>query len=229
MAEEMGDKEFARQCRDWFSQGSQVMEKQMWTGEYYLLYNEPETGKKSDVIMGYQLDGEWMAKFHGLREVFRPERIKTTLATLKRTNITERGATVFRLKKEGEFKPGYWTSSGIHVPGSLMLAMTYMYYGERDFGLELARRTMHTVIVENRCSWDSPIVIRSDTGERIFGNDYYQNLMLWSLPAALEGKDLSAPCAPGGLVDRVIQMAKKIGRKEADVKNKEKKEENEEI
>ena len=30
----------------------------------------------------------------------------------------------------------------------------------------------------------------ADTGERTDGNDYYQDMMLWSLPAALEGKDL---------------------------------------
>ena len=204
MAEEMGDKEFAEQCRNWFNRGRQVMEEQTWTGEYYLLYHEPATGKTSDVIMGYQLDGEWMAKFHGLPAAFRLNHIKMTLATLRRTNTSERGAIVFRLKKEGEFEPGYWSSSGIHVPGSLMLAMTYMYHGELDFGLELARRTMHALIVENRCSWDSSLVFRSDTGEKLVGNDYYQNMMLWALPAAAEGMDLAGPCTPGGLVDRII-------------------------
>jgi len=47
-----------------------------------------------------------------------------------------------------------------------------------------------------------------DTGERTFGNDYYQDMMLWSMPAALEGKDLGAPSKPGGLVYRVISAAK---------------------
>ena len=30
----------------------------------------------------------------------------------------------------------------------------------------------------------------ADTGERTDGNDYYQDMMLWALPAALAGKDL---------------------------------------
>jgi uncharacterized protein (DUF608 family) len=208
MAEAAGDGAFARQCQDWLQQGSRVMEEQTWAGDSYLLYYEPETGKTSDVIMGYQLDGEWMATFHGLPGVFRADRITTVLSTLKRTNVTERGAIVFRLRREGEFQPGYWTSSGIHVPGSLMLAMTYMYHGERELGLEVARRTMYTLIIENRCNWDSSLVIRSDTGERLWGNDYYQNLMLWSLPAALEGGNLTGPCKPGGLVDRILKAAR---------------------
>ena len=34
------------------------------------------------------------------------------------------------------------------------------------------------------------------------------NMMLWSLPAAIEGRSLEHPCRPGGLVDRVIRAAK---------------------
>ncbi|MDQ1316989.1 MAG: hypothetical protein QG588_638, partial [Candidatus Poribacteria bacterium] len=177
-------------------------------GEYYDLYNEPETGKKSDTIMGYQLDGEWMSRFHGLPEVFDIDHIKTTLATLKQTNMSERGALVFRLKNN-EFGTGYWTSSGVHVPGSLMLAMTYMYHGDKEFGLELARRSINSVVIENRSSWDFPILINSDNGERIWGNDYYQNLMLWSLPAALDGGNLAEPCKSDGLINRIIGVNKK--------------------
>jgi non-lysosomal glucosylceramidase len=208
MAEAIGDKEFAKQCREWFKQGSEVMEAETWNGEYYDLYSEPETGRKSDTIMGYQLDGEWMSRFHGLPGVFGIDRVQTTLATLKQTNMSERGALVFRLK-DNEFGTGYWTSSGVHVPGSLMLAMTYMYHGDKEFGLELARRSIRSVVIESRSSWDFPILIDSDNGERIWGNDYYQNLMLWSLPAALDGDDLAEPCKSGGLVNRIISVNKK--------------------
>ena len=47
-----------------------------------------------------------------------------------------------------------------------------------------------------------------DTGQRGYlngGSDYYQDLMIWSLPAAINGTDLGAPCRPGGLVDRVTR------------------------
>ena len=51
-------------------------------------------------------------------------------------------------------------------------------------------------------------MIRCDTGERTFGTDYNQNMMLWAMPAAMEGKDMRALCAEGGLVDQVIQAGK---------------------
>ena len=89
-----------------------------------------------------------------------------------------------------------------------MLGMTYMYNGRKDFGLELVRRCMSNIVCEQCTTWDMPNIIRGDTGKRSFGADYYQNMMLWSLPAAMDGKSLEQPCQPGGLVDRVIQAAR---------------------
>jgi hypothetical protein len=50
-----------------------------------------------------------------------------------------------------------------------------------------------------------PNMVRGDTGERHIGTDYYQVMMLWALPAILEGADLAKFCAEGSLVDRVIK------------------------
>jgi len=44
----------------------------------------------------------------------------------------------------------------------------------------------------------------ADTGQRAFGADYYQNMMLWAVPAALQDQDLTGPMQAGGLVERVI-------------------------
>ena len=86
MADKMGDRDFAEQCRKWFAQGSDSMENKLWTGQYYLAYLDPATGKRSDCIFSCQLDGDWIDLFHGLPPVFRPERAKKTLATIKSKN-----------------------------------------------------------------------------------------------------------------------------------------------
>ncbi len=210
MAEKYGDQSFARQCKDWIAQGSHAMETQMWDGSYYLPYYEVKTGKKSDDIFAYQLDGDWMAKFHGLAPVFRPDRAKTTLDTIAKTcaRLTPYGATNFA-HPDGSYVEdiGYGPNT-FFVPEVYMLAMTYMYAGEREFGLELARRCVRALI-DNGGEWNQPNMIRGDTGIELFGSHYDQNMMLWAIPAALEGKDIAAACAPGGLVDRVIQAARK--------------------
>ena len=90
-----------------------------------------------------------------------------------------------------------------------MLAMTYIYHGQRELGVELAHKVWHNLVCLHGYTWDMPNIMRgdADTGERTFGNDYYQDMMLWSLPAALDRVDLSVPAKSGGLVDRVKRAA----------------------
>ena len=211
MAHDVGDVEFAKQCAAWIEAAREAMEKRLWTGSYYLNYWEPEKGRKSEFVFGYQLDGEWVTDHHALPGTVPKERVRTVLDTIKRCNVavTKYGAVNYA-NADGtpaEAK-GYGTYS-YFPPEALMLAMTYMYNGERDFGLELARKVWHNLVCLQGYTWDMPNIMRGDvdTGERTFGNDYYQDMMLWSLPAALEGKDLSAPTKQRGLVERIVRAA----------------------
>ena len=209
MAEKIGDQEFAQQCKKWFQQGSDSMENKLWAGKYYLAFYEPETGKRSDRILSCQLDGDWIDKFHGLPPVFRPDRAKTALRTIQEKNAQlSTCGTVFFANPDGTPWEGAGYGAYTYFVGEqLMLAMTYMYAGELSFGLEQARRCLHN-IVQKGYTWNQPAIVQAATGERISGYDYYQNMMLWSLPAAVEAQDLAGPCASGGLVDRVIQAGK---------------------
>lgn len=211
MARLAGDDKFARQCAEWIDAGAKSMNEKLWTGDYYLNYLEPETNSRSNLIFGYQLDGQWITDHHGLPGALPAERVKTTLATIRRGNVaaTRYGAVNY-VSAEG--KPvavgGYGTYS-YFPPEALMLAMTYMYAGQKEFGLELARKVWHNIECIQGYTWDMPNIMRGDvdSGERTFGNDYYQDMMLWSLPAAIEGKDFGAPARPGGLVDRIRRAA----------------------
>jgi len=216
MAKEVGDDAFAQQCAEWIRAGAEAMEHDLWTGSYYLNYFDPSTGAKSDFVFGYQLDGEWVTDHHGLPSALPDERVKTVLDTITRCNValTKYGAvnyanpdgTVIRPAKEGVWDYGRFS---YFPPEALMLAMNYMYEGQKTFGVELARRVWHNLVCLQGYTWDMPNIMRGDvdTGERTFGNDYYQDMMLWSLPAALAGQDVSGPTQPGGLVDRVLEAA----------------------
>ena len=87
MAVAMGDNGYAERCRAWLADGSRAMEERMWADGYYLSFWEPATGKRSDNVMGYQLDGQWASRFHGLPDMFRTDRAARTLATIERCNI----------------------------------------------------------------------------------------------------------------------------------------------
>ncbi len=96
-----------------------------------------------------------MALHHGLEGVFRPERVDVALETIRKTSValSEFGAVVFcepgaELLEETEkqWDPGYWGALGEHVLSTFVLAMTYMYRGQREFGLDLAQRTIQEAI-----------------------------------------------------------------------------------
>ena len=215
MADAMGDTGYAETCRAWYKDGSRAMEDEMWTGSYYLNFFEKETGKRSDDVMGYQLDGEWTARYHNLPGVFRPERVSTTLETIRRCNISlapEVGAVNFA-RPDGVPLPtgskvAHYGRFTMFCPEMLVLAMTYIYAGEREFGLEIARKHWETSCLKQGHAWDLPNMVRGDTGERVFGTDYYQNMMLWALPAAVAGQDLKTSCQPNSLIARILAAGK---------------------
>jgi uncharacterized protein (DUF608 family) len=218
MAQKIGDRAYADQCEAWIKAGSEAMEKRLWDPQgYYLNYFEPVSGRKSPFVFGYQMDGEWITDHHGLPSALSAQRVKTVLETIKRCNIklSSSGAVNYANPDASPYKPsqpGGWDygTYSYFPPEVLMLAMNYMYEGQREFGLELARKVWHNMICVHGYTWDMTNIMRGDvdTGERTYGNDYYQDMMLWSLPAAIEGKDFAAPARPGRLVDRVIRASR---------------------
>ncbi len=209
MAQKHGDDEFADQCRKWFKAGSDAIDEHLWTGSYYQVINKLETDETSDLVFGYQLDGQWIAQFHGVGDVLPKDRVRTTLDTIGRCNVAQsgHGAVNYSQPDAKPAKIGGYGAYSYFPPEVLMLAMTYMYDGDKAFGLELAQRCWRNIVCRQRRTWDQPNYTRGDidNGEYVFNHDYYQNMMLWSLPAAIAGEDLTSPSSPGGLVDRMIR------------------------
>ena len=215
LAKLAGDPPFEKQCQEWRAAASEATERDLWNGGYYLNCFDPVSKQKDDLVFGYQLDGQWINLQHGLKDAFPKDRVKTTLQTIRDGNakISTFGVVNYA-HADGSPAPvgGYGTYS-YFPPELLMLAMTYMYEGDREFGIDLAKRCWENIVCRQRYTWDMPNVMRGDqdTGERGFyngGHDYYQNMILWHLPAALAGQDLGGPAKPNGLVERVIQAAK---------------------
>jgi len=220
MAGRMGDQAFVSQCDDWLRQGSSSVENKLWTGSYYLNYFEPESGKKSDLVFGYQLDGDWMSFYHGLPGVFQTDRARKTLDTIKNTCValTPYGAANFAnpdgtAAASEQFMAEAWGldygSYGYFPPEVFMLGATYLYQGQRETGVELVKNCMHG-IVKWGYTWTQPNIVNGATGKRVYGSDYYQNLMLWIVPAAINRQDLAAACGPESLVSKVIRAGKQV-------------------
>jgi uncharacterized protein (DUF608 family) len=211
-AEHAGDTDFARQCDEWTRLAHEAIDKDLWDPRgYYLNWHEPISGRKSELVFGYQLDGEWVLDHHGLPSPLPKDRVRTILDTIKKTNIavTKYGAVNYANPDGTVANPGGYGSFSYFPPEALMLAMNFMYEGQAPYGTRLARKVWHNIVCLQGYAWDVPNIMRgdADTGERVFGSDYYQDMMLWSLPAAIHGQDFAGPMQPGGLVDRILHAA----------------------
>jgi uncharacterized protein (DUF608 family) len=205
-----GDTAFAQECQAWISSAAEVMQTQLWTGTYYLNYFEPETGRKSDLVFGYQLDGQWITDHHGLLTALPKAQVQTTLETIKGNVALSSTGAVNYANPDGTLTDvGGYGPYSYFPPEALMLAMTYIYEGQIDYGLDLAYKVWHNLVCAQGYTWDMPNIMNGsvDNGRRSYGWDYYQDMMLWSLPAALAGLDFGRPAKPGGLVARVLEAS----------------------
>jgi uncharacterized protein (DUF608 family) len=216
MAAEAGDTDFVRRCREWFEAGSRALETELWAGSHYLNFLDKESGKRSDDVMAYQLDGEWAARLHGLGGVFNPQRVAVTLETIRKCNVAltpDTGAASF-CRPDGTPLPaaspvaayGQYSVFPEFVVG---IAMNYLYAGQEAFGLELMRRTWENEGLRQGHYWDHANLVDGKDGRRISGTDYVMALSLWALPGAALGQDLRALCAPGGFVEGILRAGRR--------------------
>jgi hypothetical protein len=131
---------------------------------------------------------------------------------LKRLNVaaTPYGITN-GMRPDGSTESSYHT---IHpAMSTLMQAMTMIYTGDKEFqelGMDVVRRCWHNLVCRLGLVWSMPVQLDLDK-DKVSGEDYYHNTSLWAFPAAILGQDLKTFCAPGSLVDRVIDAASKAG------------------
>ena len=90
------------------------------------------------------------------------------------------------------------------------MPLTFMYEGQKEFGLELLRKNLEISYCKWGYLWDGTCCLSGagDTGEVNYGWDYWFNWSIWTAPAALLNQDVSALSKPGGLVHRVIEAGK---------------------
>lgn len=209
MAEAMADEAYVSQCDEWLAAGQAALEDILWNRVCYWNFREPETDSSSALVFGYQLDGQWIARWHGTAGVFPPDRVATTLDTIRTINcaLSQSGAVNYANPDGSAAQVGGYGPYSYFPPELFMLSMTYMYEDSMEFGLDLLRRCLAN-IVRWGYVWDFPNTTRGDcdTGQRTFGADYYQNMMLWAVPAALQQADLTAPCGHRGIVQRMLAV-----------------------
>ncbi|MCE5259939.1 MAG: hypothetical protein LLG44_12920, partial [Chloroflexi bacterium] len=213
MADEMGDKAFSKECSEWLQRGQSAYQSKLWTGTYYRLWNDSGNQGISDVSLANQLMGEWCVGVLGLPDVLPEAKVQSALAAVERWNMaaTSYGVVNGASPDGTRYNSGYSVDNdfGWHtfVGESLCAAMTFMYHGRQDVGMEIARRLYEAIALKTCSPWNQRCLISSETGLPVWGDDYYSNLVIWALPMAWAGKGIDQFTAQGELVSRMLNAA----------------------
>lgn len=86
LAEEMGDTITMNKAETIFESGSKLMDKHLWNGSYYRLYNDYDAsmhhGNTDEGCLTDQIIGQWAAHQSGLGDLFNSEHIHKSLKTI---------------------------------------------------------------------------------------------------------------------------------------------------
>lgn len=216
LATAAGDNDFAGECAHRLSKAQSVFEKNLWNGSYYRLWNDTAAGKVSEVCLANQLMAVWCTRIAGLQDALPAAHIKLALDTVERLNMN---ATSYGLingvTSDGKpFKTNLGDpndhddhAANIFFGENLCAAMTFLYQGRRDTGLEIMRRLYDAVAVKNPSPWNQRCLLNGETGLPQWGDDYYSDLAIWAVPMALAGQSVGQ-FAREGLVRDMIDSAR---------------------
>lgn len=214
MARFVGDNTYADKCRAIYEENRQVFEDKLWNGTHYFTYIDEENNRINDNVMAYQLDGYFTNMQTGIHEtIFDPGRIQKVLETVWNSNVklgNGYGALNYA-RANGSYitDDDAYGKNSIFAQNTIVLAMTYMYTGQYERGMELAYNTWRNEIIKQGLGWDMTHIVNALDGRKMFGADYNQQSVIWSLPSAMRAGDLSDPCKPGGVVFEILRAASK--------------------
>lgn len=169
----LGDHDFVRECHSGFMKGSRSFEAKLWNGKYF--------GK---TCMVSQLNGQWYADLLGLGSIADDNKIKKALASTLRLNG---GASPFGLVNS--VRPDGRVDTANDHSRNIWAGMNYAFLAlclSRGFPLnevlKQARKIWDNVVQIQKSPWNQADTVDSKTGRYVFGDFYYRNMAIWSLP-----------------------------------------------
>ena len=171
----MKDNAFAQKSDKAFVVGRQSFERELWNGEYF-----------GDVCSLSQLNGQWYAYLLGLGPTLDPFKIKKSVQNIFKRN---RGYSQFGMVNSTLVNRKLDHSNN-HA-ANIWIGMNYAFLSLGIYeGLPLSDllkegyKVWDNVSRLQKSPWNLPDMINAKTGEYMFGDYYYRNMAIWSIPIA---------------------------------------------
>lgn len=167
------DRPFVEHCRQAFTRGSYSFQKELWNGRWF--------GGNCALS---QLNGQWYADLLGLGPIVESAKIRKAVTTILSMNSRHSSYGMVnsvlpdgRLDRSNDHSKNIW--SGMNY-AFLSLCLSQGVPLERLL-IEL-RKLWDNVTKVQKNPWNQPDTIDSATGRYVFGDSYYRNMAIWSIP-----------------------------------------------
>lgn len=201
IAELVGDVNFQRSCATLYEKGLKNYQSKLWNGRYFRLYADEPNGS-DETCLANQLMSEWMNQVVGFDTMVSSVQIRSVLEVLETWN-----ATKSEWGLANAYNPDGRLGSNQFAPNIFMAenlcADMLASYAQESTGLDWAERIYHA-LVKTRSMWNQHCLISAETGEPVWGGNYYSNLVIWAFPMAIHQQSIESFVGKGGLVDRII-------------------------
>ena len=218
LAQRMGQPAAASEYRQALARGLKTYEAKLWTGQYYRVFNDTASGKRSEGCLANQLMGEWCTRIAGLGPLYPADQLKIALANIERLNFaaTEhglvnccvpdgRGGVVLGdPMSDPRNAEDNSHAKQIFVGENSCAAMMLMYGGHRQTGMQALQRLWRALAILHRTPWNQYCVIRATDGGPVWGSDYYSNMVLWAVPVAMLTGDIGTFATSDPLIKRIL-------------------------
>jgi non-lysosomal glucosylceramidase len=180
MGKLLGDERLAAQCRKDFLKGSFNFDKELWNGEFF-----------GDTCALSQLNGQWYSDLLKLGTIAEPVKIQKAIRfILKHNTRHSRFGMVNSVRADGVLDASNDHSKNVWSGMNYAFISLCISQGHSPKAvLKEAEKIWDNVTRVQKNPWSLPDTIDSKTGKYVFGDSYYRNMAIWSIPIAFAKRD----------------------------------------
>lgn len=180
LAARSGDRAFEQECRAAFERASRSFIAVFWNGAYF---GEP-------CVLG-QLNGQWYADLLGLGSITDDAKVRKALLRIQ--DLNNRPSAFGMLNSvhadgtpdlSSEHSRNVW--SGMNYAFISLAIMRGLPPARMLTG---ARKLWDNITHLQKSPWNQPDTIDARTGRYVFGDSYYRNMAIWSIPIGYAHRD----------------------------------------
>lgn len=180
MARLLKDKPYEALCARRFQETAFSFERKLWNGRFF-----------GPTCLVTQLAGQWYADLTGLGDLVDSRKVRVALETIRVRNARPtRYGWVNSVLADGRLDTANNHTKNVWIGMNCAYVSSALMRGYAPNKLLKPLERLWDNLIWRQCNpWNQPDMIDAKTGQFIFGDGYYRNMAIWSIPIGLSNRN----------------------------------------